>query len=73
MEHTEGILKIVVQDNGVGYEMSQTGSDGGFGLFSIEERMTDLGGSLEIVSEPGKGCKAILMVALSEGQGDSSL
>ena len=56
MEHTEGILKIVVQDNGVGYEMSQTGSDGGFGLFSIEECMTDLGGSLEIVSEPGKGC-----------------
>jgi signal transduction histidine kinase len=34
----------------------------GYGLFSIEERMTDLGGSLEIESEPGKGCRAVLTV-----------
>jgi signal transduction histidine kinase len=32
----------------------------GFGLFSIEERMAALGGSLEIISGPGRGCRAIL-------------
>ncbi len=38
---------------------------GGFGLFSIRERMSDLGGALEIDCEPGKGCKAVLIVPLS--------
>ena len=31
----------------------------GYGLFSIKERMADMVGSLEIVSEPGHGTKAI--------------
>ena len=68
MEHTNDALKIVVQDDGIGFdsrELSQTGGiTGGFGLFSIEERMSDLGGVLEIQSQPGKGCKAILTVPL---------
>jgi len=68
MEHTNDALKIVVQDDGIGFysrELSQTGGiTGGFGLFSIEERMTDLDGALEIVSQPGRGCKAILTVPL---------
>ena len=41
------------------------GKIGGFGLFSIEELMADLGGSLRIVSEPGKGCTAILSAPFS--------
>ncbi|HID28946.1 MAG TPA: PAS domain S-box protein, partial [Desulfobacterales bacterium] len=73
MAQAEGSMRIVVQDDGVGFnarEISRTaGMKGSYGLFSVEEHMTNLGGSLEIVSEPGKGCKAILMVPLSEGQG----
>ena len=68
MEITNGLLKIVVRDDGVGFEhllASQTGGPkDGFGLFSIRERMADLGGALEIKSEPGKGCKAILTVPI---------
>ena len=68
MEVTDGVLKIVVQDDGVGFdsrELSQPeGIKGGFGLFSIKERMTDLGGALEIESQPGKGGRAILTVPL---------
>ena len=73
MENTDGFLKIVVQDDGIGFdydsEFQAVKSESGFGLFSVQERMSDLGGSLEIVSEPGKGCTAILRVPLSEGQG----
>jgi len=43
------------------------GQTGSFGLFSIRERMLDLGGALEIVSEPGQGCTAILTAPLSNG------
>ena len=57
-------IRIIVEDDGIGFEPCeepQTGSKiGGFGLFSIEELMADLGGSLRIVSGPGKGCTAIL-------------
>lgn len=61
-------LQIVVQDDGIGYETragsGAMGSADGFGLFSIRERMGDLGGSLEIVSSPGKGCRATLTAPL---------
>ena len=57
-------LRIIVEDDGVGFDPPAAtpgwGTTRGFGLFSIEELMADLGGSLRIVSEPGKGCTAIL-------------
>jgi two-component system sensor histidine kinase UhpB len=63
----EGMLvRIVVKDDGIGFdadaipEAMERGA--GFGLFSIQERMADLGGSLEVTSEPGHGCTAILTV-----------
>jgi signal transduction histidine kinase len=39
-----------------------------FGLFSIIERMADMGGSVEIVSAPGRGTSATLIVPLEEGK-----
>jgi len=61
-------LQIVVEDDGVGFDPGSVGnlpdSGGGFGLFSVAERMADLGGSLEIESAPGQGCKATLVAPL---------
>ena len=57
-------IRIIVEDDGIGFDpraANQADSKiGGFGLFSIQELMADLGGDLKIVSEPGKGCTAIL-------------
>ncbi|MBW2439199.1 MAG: sensor histidine kinase, partial [Deltaproteobacteria bacterium] len=57
-------IRIIVKDDGIGFDphaVTQAGGKtSGFGLFSIEELMADLGGSLRIVSDPGKGCTAIL-------------
>jgi PAS domain S-box-containing protein len=59
-------LRIVVKDDGVGFDeravAGARNAEGGFGLFSIRERMGDLGGSLEIESGPGVGCAAVLVV-----------
>jgi signal transduction histidine kinase len=59
-------MKIIVEDDGIGFEqINFPGSkqdDGGFGLFSVQELMADLGGTMEILSEPGKGCKVILTI-----------
>ena len=65
-EHTGDRIKITVEDDGVGFdagaEAFRASSEGGFGLFSIQERMMKLGGSMEIDSEPGRGCRVKLNV-----------
>ncbi len=64
LEDRSPSIRILVEDDGIGFDpraVTQAGSKtGGFGLFSVEELMSDLGGSLRIVSKPGKGCTAIL-------------
>jgi PAS domain S-box-containing protein len=66
LEDRGKVMRIIVEDDGMGFDPSvvtQTwGKTGGFGLFSIKELMADLSGSLRIVSQPGKGCTAILSV-----------
>jgi signal transduction histidine kinase len=63
-------LRITVADDGCGFDpeavAQRPGGEGSFGLFSIRERMADLGGALEIESEPGTGCKATLVVPLGK-------
>jgi two-component system sensor histidine kinase UhpB len=63
-------VKITVEDDGVGFDAEGAGllkasDEGGFGLFSIQERMSDLGGSLSLDSTPGKGCVAVLTLPLT--------
>jgi two-component system, sensor histidine kinase and response regulator len=48
-------LRLVLTDNGKGFQ--QENIKQGFGLIGMEERTTDLGGSLEILSAPQKGCQ----------------
>jgi two-component system sensor histidine kinase UhpB len=59
-----GVIIIVVEDDGVGFDPADVDikmrEDVGFGLFSIQERMADLGGAFEIQSAPGRGARATL-------------
>lgn len=63
-------LKVEVGDDGVGFQVPQTEprrrEGGGFGLFSIRERLRPLGGLLEVQSAPGAGTHVILTVPLAE-------
>jgi PAS domain S-box-containing protein len=65
------VANIVVEDDGVGCdldtEVRKPGQSGGFGLFSVQERMADLGGSVDIWSAPGKGCRVTLTLPLEKG------
>lgn len=55
----ENMIAITVKDEGVGFvpdqQMRNDVIGGGFGLFSIRERIGLLGGHLEVRSAPGKG------------------
>jgi PAS domain S-box-containing protein len=57
----EGSIRVTVADEGCGFaESPAQPSDtmGGFGLFSIRERMQYFGGHLHIISEMGTGTRA---------------
>jgi signal transduction histidine kinase len=68
-------LRIEVRDQGSGFDVTAAtaasagaapgGSSSKFGLFSIRERMTALGGLFDIVSAPGQGTVATLILPLS--------
>jgi len=62
-------LRVEVRDDGVGFEAFAEGAAladrGGFGLFSIRERLKVLGGELEVSSSPGHGASFILSVPVS--------
>jgi signal transduction histidine kinase len=59
-------IKIVVKDDGKGFNMSdldsKPGSIKGFGLFSVRERLAHIGGSLNIQS--GRGTTVVLLAPL---------
>jgi PAS domain S-box-containing protein len=58
-------VRAVISDDGVGFDPSKMtghgGVDGGFGLFSINERFAVMGGSLSVESVPGKGSRITLV------------
>jgi PAS domain S-box-containing protein len=59
-------LRIVVSDQGIGFDPAAIGpQSGGFGLFSVQERLLSLGGRIEIDSKPGRGSRFSLVVPLS--------
>ena len=58
-------LRIVVSDEGTGFDPRQLkppGEEGGFGLFSVCERVGLIGGRVEIDSAPGSGSRLVLLV-----------
>ena len=63
-------IRVSVEDDGVGFDISKAGSHdyktGGFGLFSIRERLGHIGGHLEIQSKPGRGTRVTLTAPIDQ-------
>ncbi len=61
-------IQISVEDDGAGFDTSQISSHdyktGGFGLFSIRERLSHIGGHLDVKSRPGHGTCVTLVVPI---------
>ena len=70
----EETLEITVSDDGKGFDPARceggfTGDDC-FGLFSIRERLSYIGGSFEIDSSPGKGTRVSIVCPYGAGKVD---
>jgi signal transduction histidine kinase len=64
LENVTGRLVLTVHDDGVGFDPGRRAAVRGqrLGLTSMEERATELGGTLSVVSEPGAGTTVRLEV-----------
>ena len=58
-------LIVVVQDNGKGFDLA-TVKSGRNGLTNMGQRMSDLGGSCAIASQPGQGCRVEFSIPLRD-------
>jgi CheY-like chemotaxis protein len=71
MKRDEHRLRIEVRDEGAGFDVRvlqihDQAQPPKFGLFSIRERMKAFGGKLELVTAPGAGTTAVLVLPLEE-------
>ncbi len=64
----EAWTQIIVEDKGKGFDPSTISAHrgGGFGLFSIQQRLAYLGGRLEVESAPGRGARFVLMIPIGQ-------
>jgi signal transduction histidine kinase len=64
-------MRVEVRDDGDGFDTSghpTIGGGSGFGLFSLRERLSYLGGRLEVESARGRGTRVVMVVPAGEGK-----
>lgn len=70
LSHSEGLLKLVVRDDGAGFDvgriLERAGDAGNLGLIGMRERVEILGGRLAIDSQPGHGTRICVSLPVSE-------
>jgi PAS domain S-box-containing protein len=64
-------LDVVVEDAGVGFDLGAAAAaahDGGFGLFSLREQISRLGGTVEVKSAKDQGTRIRLVVPIERAE-----
>ena len=61
-------MQVTVKDDGLGFDTAAVdqgfGKVSGFGLFSIRERLSHMGGQFELWSNRGRGTRVTLLAPL---------
>ncbi|MBK8165088.1 MAG: hypothetical protein IPK64_03875 [bacterium] len=67
LQARDGLVVLEVADDGRGCDPARARRDSGarFGLFSIEERLRQLGGGMDVDAAPGRGMRVRLTAAIS--------
>ena len=63
--HNKGALLLTVEDNGIGFAVSDRSGDG-HGMGNMRSRAQALGGKLQIESNPGNGSRFVVRVPIIE-------
>jgi signal transduction histidine kinase len=57
-------IKIILQDDGTGFEITKSGSFQGMGLKNVQSRVSSYNGEIVITSSPGKGTRYVIIFPL---------
>ncbi|RJR15349.1 MAG: PAS domain S-box protein [Nitrospiraceae bacterium] len=63
MKRDDGLLRIIIEDDGIGFSKPSLNYDG-YGLFNIRERMNHINGRFEIKTVSGRGTRVTLVAPL---------
>jgi two-component system CheB/CheR fusion protein len=70
----DGQIKMIINDEGKGFDFDVVKkrrlSEATFGLFSIQQRLAQIGGEMEIATAPDKGTRITLTIAAGSAQPD---
>jgi PAS domain S-box-containing protein len=67
MRTKDGHCRVIVEDAGKGFDAASiSSSKSGFGLFSIQQRLLYLGGTIEVEGAPGRGTKAVMTIPIGQ-------
>lgn len=58
-------LKLIIEDDGAGFDPHVPSLSRGFGLISMHERAERIGGELTILTQPGSGTKVHLLISVA--------
>lgn len=68
LQRTREIISGTIRDDGIGFDLNHLPSGANTGLLGMEERVTLLGGKIEVTSTPGEGTRVQFRVPLQDGQ-----
>ncbi len=75
VHRVDGDIRVSVEDDGVGFDpvdvTSRAAKKAKFGLFSIRQRLEQLGGVIEIASQPGRGSRILMTAPLKQTETDN--
>ncbi|MNW40472.1 two-component system, NarL family, sensor histidine kinase LiaS [Fontibacillus panacisegetis] len=65
------VVKVTLRDNGLGFELDEK-KQTSYGLSTMQERVREIGGSIQFITAPGKGTRIEITVPLmnEENEGD---
>jgi two-component system sensor histidine kinase UhpB len=64
----DGLVSLTVEDDGAGFDVAAARAQAsGLGLSGMRERMTLVGGTLEVDSAPGRGTRVVAIAPVSGG------
>jgi len=71
LRSTDGV-RLMIRDNGVGFDLHEK-KHSSYGLVSMQERVNEIGGFINIVTAPGKGTKIEIRVPVPMEKEDESV
>jgi len=70
--HGDGMSRLEITDDGVGFLMEEAQKSGGAGLRGMRERVDRIGGTLSVQSDPGSGTKVTVTAPAGRQEGPES-